>query len=157
MAEPSNAPAGPSLMHIADRVLGRPLLMHPGKVEVILHVLEGRIPLGDASLAPLSPDASRFVGQASASRTFRVEGGVGIVSVIGSLVNRGAWIGASSGLTSYEGLAKQLTDAAADPKVKAIMLDLDSPGGEATGMSPPRSPSPPSAASWAPQKPSWTG
>lgn len=134
MAEPSNAPAGPSLMHIADRVLGRPLLMHPGKVEVILHVLEGRIPLGDASLAPLSPDASRFVGQASASRTFRVEGGVGIVSVIGSLVNRGAWIGASSGMTSYEGLAKQLTDAAADPNVRSIMLDLDSPGGEATGM-----------------------
>ncbi|ULB08429.1 S49 family peptidase [Cereibacter azotoformans] len=136
MTEPAvtPAPSGPSLLHIADRVLGRPLLMHPGKVEVLLHVLEGRIPLGDASLAPLTPDASRFTGQVSASRTFRVEGGVGIVSIVGSLVNRGAWIGASSGLTSYEGLAKQLTDAAADPKVKAIMLDLDSPGGEATGM-----------------------
>lgn len=128
------APKGPSLAHIADRLLNRPLLIHPMKAELILHVLEGRIPLGDATLAPLSPDASRFSGEMSASRTFRIEGGVAIISVVGSLVNRGAWIGAYSGTTSYEGLAKQVGDAAADPKVKAIILDLDSPGGEATGM-----------------------
>lgn len=128
------ANAGPLLMQIADRVLGRPLMMHPQKVDVILHILQGRLPIDGAALAPLSPDASRFTGQASASRTFRVDGGVAVISIIGSLVNRGAWIGANSGATSYEGISKQLTDAAADPKVKSIMLDLDSPGGEATGM-----------------------
>lgn len=124
---------GPSLLHIADRVLNRPLLLHPGKAEVILHVLEGRIPLGDAALSPLAPDASRFVGERRGGLS-RVDGGVAIISVIGSLVNRGAWIGASSGMTSYEGLGAQLREAAGDRKVKAILLDLDSPGGEATGM-----------------------
>lgn len=125
---------GPSLAHIADRILNRPLLIHPMKAELILHVLEGRLPLEGADLGPLSPEASRFAGAMSASRTFKIDGGVAIVSVVGSLVNRGAWIGAYSGATSYEGLAKQMGDAAADPAVKSIVLDLDSPGGEATGM-----------------------
>lgn len=125
---------GITLYNIADRVLNRPLLIHPMKAELILHVLEGRLPLEGADLGPLSPEASRFAGAMSASRTFKIDGGVAIVSVVGSLVNRGAWIGAYSGATSYEGLAKQIGDAAADPAVKAIILDLDSPGGEATGM-----------------------
>lgn len=128
------AGGGPLLVQIADRVLGRPLLIHPQKAEIILHVLQGRIGIDGAAIAPLGPEANRFTGEMSASRTFRVEGGVGVVSVVGSLVNRGAWIGAYSGATSYEGLAKQLSDAAADPKVNSILLDIDSPGGEATGM-----------------------
>lgn len=125
---------GPSLVHIADRVIGRPLLIHPTKAELVLHVLEGRIPL-DGALAPLSPDANRFVGRSATSGgTSAVEGGVAIIPVIGSLVNRGAWIGARSGMTSYEGLAAQVRDAMGDRKVHSILLDLDSPGGEATGM-----------------------
>jgi signal peptide peptidase SppA len=128
------AGAGPSLVHIADRVLGRPLLLHPNKVEIVLHILEGRLPL-EGALAPLSPEANRFAGNAQTRGGLSsVSGGVAIIPVIGSLVNRGAWIGARSGMTSYEGLAAQVRDARYDPKVKAIMLDLDSPGGEATGM-----------------------
>lgn len=126
---------GPVLLQIADRVLGRPLLMHPTKVDVILHVLQGRINLGQEALAPLTPDASRFVGGAKTRGGLaRVDGGVAIVSVIGSLVNRGAWIGAYSGATSYEGLGAQIDDALNDPSVHSILLDIDSPGGEATGM-----------------------
>lgn len=132
------APDGSTLFRIADRVLNRPLLLHPAKAEVILHVLEGRLPI-DGMLAPLSPDASRFVGSSSAMdgtrKKYAIENGTAIVPVIGSLVNRGSWIGAnSSGLTSYEGISAQLRDAAADPEVRSILLDMDSPGGEATGM-----------------------
>jgi signal peptide peptidase SppA len=42
-------------------------------------------------------------------------------------------VGASSGLTSYEGISHQLKTAAADPAVQSIVLDLHSPGGEAVG------------------------
>jgi signal peptide peptidase SppA len=48
-------------------------------------------------------------------------------------VSRGAWVGASSGLTSYEGIKAQLDAALADPKVTAIVLDVHSPGGEVIG------------------------
>lgn len=125
---------GSALLHIADRVIGCPLLIHPTKAEVILHVLDGRIPISGA-LAPLGPEANRFMGsRTKTSGTATVADGVAIIPVIGSLVNRGAWIGTNSGTTSYEGIAAQVRDARSDPNVRAIVLDLDSPGGEATGM-----------------------
>lgn len=139
MAAPqlTGAPPGASLIHIADRVIGRPLLIHPTKAEVILHVLEGRIPI-DGALAPLGPEANRFVGSwigaDGKSRKFKTQKGVAIVSVVGSLVNRGAWIGAYSGMTSYEGVIAQLNDADADPEIHTLVIEGDSPGGEATGM-----------------------
>lgn len=131
------AAMGPMLMHIAERVLNRPLLVHPAKAEIILHVLEGRLPL-DGALAPLSPEANRFVGSSTRrdgrERKYRVRDGTAIVPVVGSLVNRGGWIGANSGMTSYEGLSAQLREAEGDADVSSILLDIDSPGGEATGM-----------------------
>lgn len=129
------ASAGVTLMHIADRVIGRPLLLHPTKAEVVMHVLQGRLPLDATALAPLGPDANRFAASSvTRSGMSAVDKGVAIIPVIGSLVNRGAWIGARSGMTSYEGLTAQIRDAVADPKVNSILLDIDSPGGEATGM-----------------------
>lgn len=131
------------LAHIADRVLNTPLLLLPSKAETILAVLAGRIGIN-------APEANRFEGDQPAQRDaegnvkrnawgdplgepFKLSGGVGIISVTGSLVNRGAWVGASSGLTSYEGIQFQLKRAAANADVKAILLDLHSPGGEAAG------------------------
>ncbi|MGS1093105.1 S49 family peptidase [Aquamicrobium terrae] len=124
-----------SLIHIADRVLNRPLLVTRDKAQVVLSVLAGRIGVN-------APEASRFEGSsiveddngARRSVPYRVtREGVGIVTITGSLVNRGAWVGASSGLTSYEGIGYQLKTALADPSVQSVILDLHSPGGEAVG------------------------
>jgi len=154
------------LLHIAERVLNRPLLVHPDKVPLILSVLQGRLPIGnvdalvDAAEARIAampdaaqtvmrgplPGASRFVGDNVEEVDLgggkvglarlpyqRTAEGVGILTVTGSLVNRGAYVGASSGQTSYEGIKFQVAALAADPKVKAVILDLESPGGEAVG------------------------
>lgn len=137
------------LLHIADRVLNRPLAILPEKLALIASVLEGRIGIDATEFKRLEfsealrngPDASRFVGQGEmvdpnnprSGIKYKISNGVAIIPVLGSLVNRGAWIGASSGMTSYEGLGFQLMDAAANPKVKSILLDIDSPGGEAVG------------------------
>lgn len=123
-----------TLVHIADRVLNRPLLIAPEKAQIILSVLSGRIGI-------TSPEANRFEGtpfdrDASGrlvEKPYRVSGGVAVITVTGSLVNRGAWVGASSGLTSYEGIQHQLKTAASDPAVHSVLLDLHSPGGEAMG------------------------
>lgn len=127
------------LLRIADRILNRPLLILPEKLAVVTEVLAGRIGV-DAALAP---DASRFVGDANETDPSgqpvgklpyrRTAEGTGIVTITGSLVNRGAWIGAQSGVTSYEGIAHQIESAVRDPKVRNIILDIDSPGGEAVG------------------------
>ncbi|MCQ0986409.1 S49 family peptidase [Jiella marina] len=125
-----------TLVHIADRLLNRPLLVTRDKAAVILSVLGGRIGVSEDF------EASRFVGDSyevdangrgRALPYRRTAEGVGIVSITGSLVNRGAWVGASSGLQSYEGIKFQLQQAGADPKVSSVILDIQSPGGEAIG------------------------
>jgi signal peptide peptidase SppA len=124
-----------SLIHIADRVLNRPLLITRDKAQVVLSVLAGRIGVD-------APDASRFEGSpvvedengARRAVPYRVtKDGVAVITITGSLVNRGAWVGASSGLTSYEGIGFQLKTAASDPAVRSVILDIHSPGGEAVG------------------------
>lgn len=132
-----------NLVHIADRLYGRPLLITPQKAEILVAVLGPRTGLdvrGDLLTSALTkadeqldPQASRFVGKRSESGGYRVEKGVAIVPVIGTLVNRGAWVGAQSGMTSYEGITHQLKTAAKDPDVRGILLDMDTPGGEAGG------------------------
>lgn len=143
------------LSHIADQVLNRPLMITPEKLAVIIQVLDGRLGI-DASRIELGPRAGEgfdaFDDQAGASRFVgsnvetgddgrrngvlpykRTADGVAILTITGTLVNRGAWVGASSGLTSYEGIKHQIDQIAADPKVKWVVLDIDSPGGAASG------------------------
>lgn len=121
------------LIHIADRVLNRPLLVTRDKAQVILSVLAGRIGVN-------APEASRFEGDRAVRdengrvkdiRSFNVAKGVGIITITGSLVARGAWVGASSGLTSYEGIQHQIKSARDDDGVHSAIIDLHTPGGEA--------------------------
>ena len=117
-------------------------------MEGLRAVAEARIDaLPDAARAvmrgPHAPDASRFVGSSvdtdpatGATNCLpyrRTSDGVAVISVLGSLVNRGAWLGSYSGETSYEGLKFQVAHAAQDRRTKAILLDIESPGGEAVG------------------------
>lgn len=137
------------LAHIADRLIGRPLMIHEDKLSLIAGTLGDRIgvdmPVDRTELAAIltdarrdRPAATRMVGETVGSPRaplYQRIGGVGIIPVVGSLVNRGVAIGEdSSGFTSYESLATQLSAAMSDPLVRQIMLDIDSPGGEAAGL-----------------------
>jgi signal peptide peptidase SppA len=139
------------LARIADRVIGRPLMLHPAKAELIASILADRIGIEafiDPRASTLPPElttplkerpaANRLVGEPvgmGRQELYRRVGGVGVIPVVGTLVNRGVAIGEdSSGFTSYEGLGAQIMAAMNDPQVQSILLDIDSPGGEATGM-----------------------
>lgn len=94
----------------------------------------------DGSKEMIAPRASQFVGRYAIDAEgrplpYRVsdDGSVAIIHVVGELVNRGSWIGASSGLVSYEGIKHQVMTAGKDPNIRAIVFDLSSPGGEASG------------------------
>lgn len=127
---------GTTLAHVADRLLNTPLLLAPAKAELILHVLQGRLSTDTIQVGPLSEEANAFRGRPTreGDHMYAVENGTAIIPIIGSLVNRGSWIGANSGMVSYEGLSAQLERAASDPDVKRVFLDIDSGGGEAGGM-----------------------
>lgn len=138
------------LAHIADRVLNRPLMILPDKLAVIASVLEGRIGIDAAGLADMkqnvakaAPVASQYVGEFEPLDPRNPRGprkpyrttpdGIAIIQILGSLVNRGSWIDAFSGVTSYETIKFKIGAASKDPDVTSIVLDIDSPGGEAIG------------------------
>lgn len=129
------------LPRLASLVFNRPhYITRDAGLAIANVVTRGGLVLPEAA----TPQANRFAGEEQADRDaqgrpvrwrgYRMFGATAIVNVLGELVNRGAWLGASSGLVSYEGLAQQLKAAAADPRAKRILLDVNSPGGEAAGM-----------------------
>lgn len=64
-----------------------------------------------------------------------VRDGVATIPVEGPLFRHGDLFTEISGATTYEQLATDLTSAADDPGIHAIVLAIDSPGGEVTGVS----------------------
>lgn len=138
---------------IAQRVFNTPLLVDPAKGHAFLSGLGARLVDGTISLPTAEGDSARLerasrvqprlsiLGgeliegyRARGRRMFSMRDGIAIVEMTGTLVHRGDWVGESSGVTSYEGLAQQIEAATADPAVRGIALELDSFGGEVAGV-----------------------
>ncbi|MFT5133852.1 MAG: ClpP class serine protease, partial [Gammaproteobacteria bacterium] len=62
-----------------------------------------------------------------------VRDGVAIIPVVGPLFRYANFLTFFMGASSYEILAKDFTSALNNPDVKAIVLNIDSPGGEVNG------------------------
>ena len=142
------------MMHhaqIAQRAFNTPLMVDPAKALAFLSGMGPRITgqeitfqglevdSVDQTAAALPARASLFGNdlaqrhQRNGTQPYAVVDGIAVIEIAGTLVHRGAWIGQSSGLTSYEGIAAQLQAALADPGVRGIALDIDSFGGEVAG------------------------
>ncbi len=142
------------MMHhaqIAQRAFNTPLMVDPAKALAFLSGLGPRITgqeitfqgleveASDQAAATMPARASLFGNelaqrhQRNGTQPYAVVDGIAVIEIAGTLVHRGAWIGQSSGLTSYEGIAAQLQAALADPGVRGIALDIDSFGGEVAG------------------------
>lgn len=112
------------LPHLASRLFGTPLLVHRAKLDVILAVLGDRL-----NILPPGVDLALPVPRAAPAAA----PGIAVIPVHGTLVKRTVGLDAASGLTSYTEIAAMLDMALADPQVTGILLDIDSPGGEASG------------------------
>lgn len=136
---------------IAQRVFNTPLMIDPAKALAILAGLGPRITGREITLEGMAVDPADQATAALPARAslfgddltnrqarnggqpFAVVDGIAVIEIAGTLVHRGAWIGQSSGLTSYEGIAAQLQAAITDPTIRGIALDIDSFGGEVAG------------------------
>lgn len=128
---------------IASRMFNTRLMMHPAKADVIARAFGPRV-LGhlDAAIDVSGGEQMGIVGDemgswrtSSGERAFapRRHGDIGIIEIEGTLINKGKWIGKSSGQTSYEGILTQIGAVIDDPSIRGVVVEVDSFGGEVTG------------------------
>ncbi|KAF0115594.1 MAG: periplasmic serine protease [Rhodospirillaceae bacterium] len=115
----------PDIPHLASRVFGTPLLIARPRLEVILSVLAPR--LAGVPIPPLEPATPLRGPEMTAD-------GIAVVPILGTLVSRSGYLGAASGLMSYDSIGDAIEDAATDPRTRGIVLDVDSGGGEVGGL-----------------------
>lgn len=129
-AEKSVSKSISALPRIASRIYDTPLLIHQPKLNTILSVLGDRINFDVASLAEEELDT-----KPREARKYSVNSdGIAVIPVIGSLIQRSIGMDAISGLSSYKSIEDSFLQALSDPDVKAIALEIDSPGGEANAV-----------------------
>lgn len=116
------------LPYLASRLYGTPLLIARPKLEVILGVVARKL-AGDTLATP--QPATVDTGMTGGLQNLE---GIAVIPVLGTLVRRASYIGAASGLTSYHDIEAMAEAAFADPMVKAVLLEIDSSGGEAGGV-----------------------
>lgn len=118
------------LPHIAARLFDCPLLIHPGKLHAIVAALAPRFGI-DAPIA--QPDAYTTRFGTTAKGGYRVIDGIAVIDVFGVLAHHGGLQADSSYIEGYDAIANRLDSALADRDVSAIVLNVDSPGGEVSG------------------------
>ena len=116
------------LPYLASRLYGTPLLVARPKLEIILGVVARKL-AGDTLATP--PPANVDAGMTGGLQNLE---GIAVIPVLGTLVRRSSYIGAASGLTSYHDIEAMAEAAFADPEVRAVLLEIDSSGGEAGGV-----------------------
>ena len=141
---------------IISRLFNTPLAVTPQTAAVVLGALGERLDVSQLFVPAARNTLSRddLEGMAAAERVniearggidrrarsnpaelmMLVHQGVAHVAIRGELVAENGAIGPSSGFTGYDGIVASVHSADADPNVRGILLDIDSPGGEVAGL-----------------------
>lgn len=127
--------------HLAARVLNQPLMMDPAWARTFFDSLGARLaaagvkdpPKKDDELNPQAFVSGKGAENAREGRPYRIEHGIAVVSITGTLVHKFGYITPQCGMTGYDGIVRSMRLAMSDPEVKGVLLDIDSPGGEVSG------------------------
>jgi ClpP class serine protease len=116
------------LYHVESLVYGTPLAVSRQRLETICEVLEQRDdPAGlDAAAPSLRADASDDAVRITPD-------GIAVLPLLGTFTKRAGMMDAMSGLQSYAAIGTSLRALVDNPQVRAIVLQIDSPGGQVAG------------------------
>lgn len=132
-----------NLSHIAAMAFNEPLLLEPAYARVFFCALGKEIGAGSLAVpqqaVQLDADGMQLAvtdymaGGQRPAKSYQVKNGIAILPVSGTLVHKLGTLRPYSGMTGYDGLTARLQMAVNDPDVRGILLDIDSPGGQAAG------------------------
>lgn len=128
------------MLTLVHHLSGRPWAVRPEVAEYLRGVLTREGIAGLRNLAALrsalmfDDDERPSAARAQDARTYN-GATVAVVPVIGAVTQRGGFdFDACQGFRSTDAIAAEVRAAAADSKVDAIVLEVDSPGGEVFGV-----------------------
>ncbi|HHH1258986.1 TPA: S49 family peptidase [Yersinia enterocolitica] len=124
-----------NLPHLAQRLFNTPLALHPHKAEVVMAALTDRFGLTriQSSADWGGEEEDDFFSRKGRDCGYDVIEGVAVIPIQGTLVQKLGTLRPYSGMTGYDGIRASFLTAMNDSEVKAICLDIDSPGGEVAG------------------------
>jgi len=125
------------LPYLSQRIFNTPLAIESTRAAVIIAALAERLGVsqmlridgGTVALMPMMMDDER-----EPERGYQVISGVAVIPVVGTLVAKLGTVYSYSGLTGYDSIMANLSLALDDDTVRAIVLDIDSCGGECSGL-----------------------
>ncbi|NNM56307.1 MAG: S49 family peptidase [Acidocella sp.] len=113
----------------ADRVDALTSLLPGGLGGIEAHLMAAQLrPLREASTGPV-----RHWAAGGTDRGYDVINGIAVIKICGVLVHRLGVLRPAMGMTGYDGIRAAFTNALRDRAVQAIVLDIDSPGGDVCG------------------------
>jgi ClpP class serine protease len=112
----------------AHRIFNKPLLVNPSYMSILARSMEMQLS------ADMLTKQAFLDGNQGTNSQLEVVNGAGVIRVYGFLSYRADFESWLFGGTAYEDIRSQFQAALADPTVKNIVFDINSPGGEAAGL-----------------------
>ena len=117
-----------------SRIFNTALMMLPSKLDAIIAGVGPRFGIEAPANIIVAPGLSLVATGKSSQSGYEIIDGVAVIEVIGILAHRGGFQADSSYILGYETVSKQFNAALNDASVNAILLILDTPGGEVSGV-----------------------
>ena len=127
-----------NLPFLAQRLFNTPLAITPAKAEMVVAALADRLGITklfrpNGEMLAMSEFGRAEDDEEPDYRYYDVVAGVAIIPISGTLVQKSGYMRPMCGMTGYDGIRANLSMALEDSAVRAIMLDIDSGGGEVSG------------------------
>lgn len=123
----TTAPESTSRVSAIDLIARQPWAIQDGMLETIVSIARGENESPDAVAAKLGRPLQN-------TRTVSMRGSVAVIPVTGPIFRYANLFTEISGATSLSELAKDFNAALDDSAVSSIVLEIDSPGGQAAGI-----------------------
>jgi signal peptide peptidase SppA len=101
---------------MAMRLFAKPLMVEPTRLNIMVNSM------GTGDMQPAGNPSYRLT-----------QDGIAVIGIDGLLVYRSNWLSELSSITTYGRIQESLDRAMADPSVRGVLLEIDSPGGEING------------------------
>jgi len=132
-----------NLPGLMSRLFNTPLMIRPTEAQMIITAVSEQMGVGSVldtssgKLIDLSGQVEQTAFYPSESgervRSYALVDGIAVLPISGTLAHKWGGLQPNCGATGYDGIQARLQQALADPDVRGIMLDVDTPGGEVAG------------------------